>query len=45
MAGFKYSPPHSNIILPIGISFYTFATMSYTLDIYLGRAQTNAQLS
>ncbi|MFC1690828.1 MBOAT family O-acyltransferase [Nanoarchaeota archaeon] len=23
-----------NIILPIGISFYTFQTMSYTLDIY-----------
>jgi alginate O-acetyltransferase complex protein AlgI len=38
MAGFKYSPPKSNIILPIGISFYTFATMSYTLDIYLRRA-------
>ena len=38
MAGFKYSPPQSNIVLPIGISFYTFATMSYTLDIYLRRA-------
>ena len=24
--------------LPIGISFYTFQTMSYTLDIYLGQA-------
>ncbi|GJM31924.1 MAG: O-acyltransferase [Saprospiraceae bacterium] len=23
-----------NIILPVGISFYTFQTMSYTLDIY-----------
>ncbi|MBB5327324.1 MBOAT family O-acyltransferase [Tunturiibacter gelidoferens] len=38
MAGFKYSPPKSSIILPIGISFYTFATMSYTLDIYLRRS-------
>ena len=38
LAGFHYSPPQSNIILPIGISFYTFATMSYTLDIYLRRA-------
>ncbi len=28
----------SSIILPIGISFYTFATMSYTLDIYLRRS-------
>ena len=27
------------IALPIGISFYTFQTMSYTLDIYLGKAK------
>jgi len=25
-----------NLILPVGISFYTFQTMSYTLDIYKG---------
>lgn len=25
---------HLDIILPVGISFYTFQTMSYTLDIY-----------
>lgn len=25
-----------NIILPVGISFYTFQTMSYTIDIYRG---------
>ncbi len=25
-----------NIILPVGISFFTFQTMSYTLDIYFG---------
>lgn len=25
---------HINIILPVGISFYTFQTMSYTIDIY-----------
>jgi alginate O-acetyltransferase complex protein AlgI len=39
LAGLKYSPPQSNIVLPVGISFYTFATMSYTLDIYLRRAK------
>jgi D-alanyl-lipoteichoic acid acyltransferase DltB (MBOAT superfamily) len=27
------------IILPVGISFYTFQTLSYTLDIYRGRLQ------
>ena len=26
-----------NIILPIGISFYTFQTMSYTIDIYYNK--------
>ncbi len=27
------------IILPVGISFYTFQTLSYTIDIYRGRMQ------
>ena len=37
--GIDYQPPAFSIILPVGISFYTFATLSYTLDIYLRRAQ------
>jgi alginate O-acetyltransferase complex protein AlgI len=28
-----------NIILPVGISFYTFQTLSYTIDIYRGKTQ------
>ncbi len=28
-----------NIALPIGISFYTFQTMSYTIDVYRGDTQ------
>lgn len=28
---------HLNIILPVGISFYTFQTLSYTFDIYRGK--------
>ena len=28
-----------NIILPVGISFYTFQTMSYTIDIYRKKLQ------
>jgi D-alanyl-lipoteichoic acid acyltransferase DltB (MBOAT superfamily) len=28
-----------DIILPVGISFYTFQTLSYTLDIYKGKAK------
>jgi alginate O-acetyltransferase complex protein AlgI len=30
------SVPLLNLILPIGISFYTFQTISYTVDIYRG---------
>ena len=30
------SVPALNIILPVGISFYTFQTLSYTLDVYRG---------
>src|SRR5439155_1333762 len=26
-----------NIILPVGISFYTFHSMSYTIDVYRGK--------
>jgi len=37
--GVEYRPPAFDIVLPVGISFYTFATMSYTLDVYLRRAQ------
>ncbi len=30
--------PLTNVPLPIGISFYTFQTMSYTIDVYRGKA-------
>lgn len=29
--------PFLNLVLPIGISFYTFQTISYTVDIYRGK--------
>lgn len=35
--GFALDPWMTNIILPVGISFYTFQTMSYSLDIYSGK--------
>ncbi len=31
---FESNRPVLNVILPVGISFYTFQTMSYTIDIY-----------
>jgi alginate O-acetyltransferase complex protein AlgI len=32
--GIDFHPAEPNIILPVGISFYTFQTLSYTLDMY-----------
>lgn len=32
--GQEYQPPKWDILLPMGISFYTFQTMSYTIDLY-----------
>ncbi|NNF75988.1 MAG: MBOAT family protein [Flavobacteriaceae bacterium] len=32
--GKEISPNTLNIILPVGISFYTFQTLSYTIDVY-----------
>ncbi|MGD9584507.1 MAG: MBOAT family protein [Lysobacterales bacterium] len=36
--GIAYQPAEWSIVLPVGISFYTFQTMAYTLDVYLRRA-------
>jgi len=33
-----------NLRLPIGISFYTFQTMSYTIDVYRGKASVQRNL-
>ena len=35
--GFETSHSSLSIILPVGISFYTFQTLSYTIDIYRGQ--------
>lgn len=34
LVGIAYSPPQLDILLPVGISFYTFQTLSYTIDLY-----------
>lgn len=38
------SIPLQNLPLPIGISFYTFQTMSYTIDVYRGKAKVQKNL-
>jgi alginate O-acetyltransferase complex protein AlgI len=37
--GVMWVAPEWDIVLPVGISFYTFVTLSYTLDVYLGRSK------
>lgn len=34
LIGIDYHPAEPNIILPAGISFYTFTTLCYTIDMY-----------
>ena len=36
--------PTIEILLPVGISFYTFQTLSYTLDVYRGRIEPRTNL-
>lgn len=42
--GVIYQPPHLDVFLPIGISFYTFHSLSYTLDVYRGVTQPTRSL-
>src|SRR5438094_8548440 len=42
--GINYHPPHMGILLPVGISFYTFHSLSYTLDVYRRAAQPTKSL-
>jgi alginate O-acetyltransferase complex protein AlgI len=40
----RYDPTFLNIILPLGISFYTFETISYIVDVYRGRIKAERNL-
>jgi D-alanyl-lipoteichoic acid acyltransferase DltB (MBOAT superfamily) len=39
-----YDLPYFNLLLPIGISFYTFQTLSYSIDIYRGTRKPEKHL-
>ena len=43
-AGLAISPPLLRIVLPVGISFYTFQAMSYTIDVYRGELRARRSL-
>lgn len=36
--------PIFNVLLPVGISFYTFQTLSYAIDVYRGRSKPEYHL-
>ena len=42
--GLSFAIDNINVLLPVGISFYTFQSMSYTIDVYRGdiEAEKNA---
>lgn len=42
--GVMYAPPAWGIVLPVGISFYTFASLSYTIDVYRREIPGDASL-
>lgn len=42
--GLQANLPSLHIVLPVGISFYTFQTMSYTIDIYRGQLKPTDDL-
>ena len=39
LLGVNYHPAKPNIILPAGISFYTFTTLCYTIDMYKRKSE------
>ena len=42
--GLHYAASHLHIILPIGLSFHTFQSMSYTIEVYRGRQKAEYHL-
>lgn len=40
--GVPFETLHLNVVLPIGISFYTFKAISYTVDVYKGKLQSES---
>lgn len=39
-----HSIPLMNFLLPVGISFYTFQTLSYSIDVFFGRQKAERHL-
>ncbi len=44
LTGANYQAPHLGIVLPIGLSFHTFQSMSYTIEVYRGHQKAERNL-
>ncbi|MEQ1878017.1 MAG: MBOAT family protein, partial [Bdellovibrionia bacterium] len=44
MMGLETSPRVLSVVLPVGISFFTFQALSYTIDVYRGQIRARKSL-
>lgn len=44
ITGLSIELPFLDVLLPVGISFYTFQTVSYTIEVYRGRQEPERHL-
>lgn len=42
--GLDFNAPLLNVLLPVGISFYTFQTLSYSIDVYYGHMKPEKRI-
>jgi len=42
--GTGFHPAYLNVVLPIGLSFHTFQSMSYTIEVYRGKCRAERHL-
>lgn len=42
--GLDYALPRPDVLLPVGISFYVFQSLSYTIDFYRGKVEKEESL-
>ena len=43
LLGVTFKQPAFDIVLPVGISFYTFQALSYTMDVYRGEQEASGE--
>lgn len=44
LGGLDIQIPYADVLLPVGISFYTFQTLSYTIEVYRGNQEPEKSL-